>query len=339
MRYFLINLLLSIFYVLPSWFLKIIWPLRRKKIRGEFLDYQSAVFIKIIGVFGYKIDTENFSDIERTRSNFSRLKIKISEDTPKKFRTKNHVLNHAENVFIREYIPNKITSEKSMLYFHGGGYVLGSVDTHHNFVSLMCIELGIKIYSLEYRLAPENKFPIALNDAFEAYQWLKNKDYSEQQIMLCGDSAGGHLAASLTNYLDSKQMKLPYSQILIYPMVSPSLEFESMELFKEDFLLTKASMAWFWEQLKAQENNDQDPKFDLLKQRNVTDFQTKTSIITAGFDPLCDEGNDYANHLISQGNEVFQLHFQELFHGFVTFTKIKAARDAALGIIEEIKKI
>ena len=89
MRYFLINLLLSIFYVLPSWFLKIIWPLQRKKIRGEFLDYRSAVFIKIIGVFGYKIDTENFSDFERTRSNFSRLKIKISEDTPKKFTTKN----------------------------------------------------------------------------------------------------------------------------------------------------------------------------------------------------------------------------------------------------------
>ena len=121
-------------------------------------------------------------------------------------------------------------------------------------------------------------------------------------------------------------------------MVCPTLEFESMELFKEDFLLTKASMAWFWEQLKAQENNDQDPKFDLLKQRNVTDFQTKTSIITAGFDPLCDEGNDYANHLINQGNEVSQLHFQKLFHGFVTFTKIKAAKDAALGIIEEIKR-
>ena len=60
-----------------------------------------------------------------------------------------------------------------MLYFHGGGYVLGSVDTHHNFVSLMCIELGIKIYSLEYRLAPENKFPDSLNDAFEAYQMVK----------------------------------------------------------------------------------------------------------------------------------------------------------------------
>lgn len=339
MRYFFINLVLSIFYVLPSWFLKIIWPLQRKKIRGEFLDYQSAVFIKIIGVFGYKIDTENFSNIERTRSNFSRLKIKISEDTPKKYTTKNHVLNHAENVFIREYTPNKILSERSMLYFHGGGYVLGSVDTHHNFVSRMCIELGIKIYSLEYRLAPENKFPIALIDAFEAYKWLKNKDYSEQQIMLCGDSAGGHLAASLANYLDLKQMKLPYSQVLIYPMISPSLEFESMELFKEDFLLTKTSMAWFWEQLKAQDNNDQDPKFDLLKQRNVTNFQIKTSIITAGFDPLCDEGNEYANHLISQGNKVSQLHFQELFHGFVTFTRIKAARDAVLEIIKEIKKI
>ena len=339
MRYFFINLVLSIFFILPDWLLKIIWPLKRQKIRNEYLDYQAATFIKIMNTFGYKTDLENFSDIERSRVNLSRLKIKINEKTPNKYSVKNYSLDHVNNLFIREYTPNKLLSDKSMLYFHGGGYVWGNVDTYHNFVSFMSVELGIKIYFLEYRLAPENKFPDALNDAYEAYEWIKNKGYADKQIMLCGDSSGGHLAASLTNHMNGMERELPYSQILIYPMICPSLDFESMELFKEDYLLTKATMDWFWEQLRANQENNQDPRFNLLKQRNIANFQIKTSVITAGFDPLCDEGKDYAKHLKSQGNEVSQVHYPNLFHGFVTFTKLRAPKNAALDIIEEIKRI
>ena len=131
MRYFFINLVLSIFFILPDWLLKIIWPLKRQKIRNEYLDYQAATFIKIIDIFGYKIDTENFTNTERLRANLSRLKIKINEKTPNKYSVKNYSLGHADNVSVREYTPNKILSDKSMLYFHGGGYVLGSVETHH----------------------------------------------------------------------------------------------------------------------------------------------------------------------------------------------------------------
>ena len=337
MRYFFINLVLSIFFILPNWFLRTFWPLKRQKIRNEYLDYQAAAFLKIIDIFGYKIDTENFSNIERSRANLSRLQIRISENTANKYSVKGHSLKHADNVSLREYVPKNILSDKAMLYFHGGGYVLGSVDTHHNFVSFMAIELGIRIYSLEYRLAPENKFPDALNDANEAFQWLKNNGYKEKQIMLCGDSAGGHLAASLTNHLDSMKHDLPYSQILIYPMTCPSLEFESMELFKENYLLTKAAMDWFWEQLRQSQENNQDPRFDLLKQRNNTDFKIKTSVITAGFDPLCDEGKKYAMHLKAQGNLVSQVHYPGLFHGFVTFSRLREAKNATLGIIEEIR--
>tara|TARA_X000000368_G_scaffold418318_1_gene417554 strand:+ start:734 stop:1753 length:1020 start_codon:yes stop_codon:yes gene_type:complete len=337
MRYFFINLLLSIFFILPNWFLRTFWSLKRQKIRNQYLDYQAAAFLRIIDFFGYKIDTENFSNIERSRANLSRLKIRINENTANRYSVKDHSFDHAENVSIREYTPNEILSDKAMLYFHGGGYVLGSVDTHHNFVSFMAIELGIRIYSLEYRLAPENKFPDALNDAHIAFQWLKNKGYKEKQIMLCGDSAGGHLAASLTNHLDAMENELPYSQILIYPMTCPSLKFESMELFKENYLLTKAAMNWFWEQLRHNQENNQDPRFNLLKQINKTNFQIKTSVITAGFDPLCDEGKDYAKHLKSQGNEVSQVHYPDLFHGFVTFTRLRQAKSATLGIIEEIR--
>ena len=98
-------------------------------------------------------------------------------------------------------------------------------------------------------------------------------------------------------------------------------------------------MDWFWMLLRANQQNKQDPSFNLIKQRNKTNFQIKTLVITAGFDPLCDEGKDYAEHLKSQGNEVSQAHYPNLFHGFVTFTKLRAAKNAALGIIKEIKRI
>ena len=104
MRYFFINLVLSIFFILPDWLLKIIWPLKRQKIRNEYLDYQAATFIKIIDIFGYKIDTENFTNTERLRANLSRLKIKINEKTPNKYSVKNYSLDHADNEIGRAHV-------------------------------------------------------------------------------------------------------------------------------------------------------------------------------------------------------------------------------------------
>tara|TARA_A100001037_G_scaffold33940_1_gene26462 strand:+ start:544 stop:852 length:309 start_codon:yes stop_codon:yes gene_type:complete len=102
MKYFFINLVLSIFFILPNQILRILLPIRRQKIRGQYLDYQAATFIKIMNIFGYKTDLDNFSDIERSRVNLSRLKIKINEKTANKFSVINHSLNHANGVSIRE---------------------------------------------------------------------------------------------------------------------------------------------------------------------------------------------------------------------------------------------
>ena len=108
---------------------------------------------------------------------------------------------------------------------------------------------------------------------------------------------------------------MPGAQILIYPMISPTLNFESMELYKENFLLTKSSMEWFWDQLRSNDANDVDPRFDLLKQDGLACYQTPTLLVTAGFDPLCDEGIEYANFLETNGNNISKLHFPDLFHG------------------------
>jgi acetyl esterase len=235
------------------------------------------------------------------------------------------------------YEPDNIKTDKTLLFFHGGGYVLGSVETHHNFVASMSMYLGMKIYSLEYSLSPENKFPIALSDAKKAYLRIM-QEHANKKILLCGDSAGAHLVAALSYDLCKLNKPSPLAQILIYPMICPSLNYESMELYKENFLLTKSSMQWFWEQLRLSEADDNDPRFNLLKQDKVNELQTKTLIVTAGFDPLHDEGIAYADLLEKNGNEVERLNFEGLIHGFVNLTNIREADASTIKIFETLKQ-
>ena len=110
-----------------------------------------------------------------------------------------------------------------------------------------------------------------------------------------------------------------------------------MELFKEDFLLTKSSMKWFWDQLRSNEYDNENPRFDLLKQEEMISVP-RTLIVTAGFDPLYDEGSAYANLLEKNGGKVMRLHFEDLIHGFVNLTNLRKANSATTKIFETIKK-
>ena len=337
MKYFFINLILGLFFSLPNWFLRVFFWKKSKLIRDNYLDQQTRIFLKLLDIFGYKLDTDNFSSIERIRSNNARMSLNINKKPSEKMSFNNIFINEDKSVFIREYQPFNTQSDQAILFFHGGGYALGSVETHHNFVASMSLFLGIKVYSLEYGLSPENKFPNALEDAKNAYLMIL-QEYENNKILLCGDSAGAHLAASLSYDLDQSNIPAPLAQVLIYPMVCPSLNFESMELFKEDFLLTKGSMKWFWDQLRSSEDDNENPRFDLLKQKEIISTVPRTLIITAGFDPLHDEGSAYANLLERNGGEVVRLHFKDLIHGFVNLTNLRKANIATTKIFETIKK-
>ena len=337
MKYFFINLILGLFFSLPNWFLRVFFWKKSKFIRDNYLDQQTRIFLKLLDIFGYKLDTDNFSSIERIRSNNSRMSLNINKKPNEKISFNNIFINKEKSVFIKEYQPFNTKYDQTLLFFHGGGYALGSVETHHNFVASMSLFLGIKVYSLEYSLSPENKFPNALEDAKKAYLMIL-QEFENKKILLCGDSAGAHLAASLSYDLDQSNIPTPLAQVLIYPMVSPSLNFESMELFKEDFLLTKSSMKWFWDQLRSSEYDNDNPRFDLLKQEKIKSSVPRTLIITAGFDPLHDEGSAFANLLEKNGGEVLKLHFDDLIHGFVNLTNLRRANSATVEIFENIKK-
>ena len=262
----------------------------------------------------------------------------MASTTKKKVKTTDHLIGKDKNLLIREYIPYKTDNENVILYFHGGGYVLNSVDTHDPTVAYFSEKLRTKIYSLEYSLSPENKFPDALNEALYSIDWLIQNDIEISNISLCGDSAGAHLAASVTHHLANEDLENVHSQILIYPMCDPNCNSESIELFQEGYLLTKNAMEWFWDKFRNSLADNDVNTFNLLLLEPEKKIP-KTIIVTAGFDPLLDEAEKYAFLLHKNGTYVKQLHYPSLFHGFANMTRLKSAKKAVDDFLSEYKEI
>ena len=323
---------------MPVWLLKLIYLKRRTPIRGRLVDFQSSVILDLMP----KAELHKVSDgsIQSVRDSIAkqRLKYRLSLKPKNKVIKKDHFITDRENLLLREYIPKNIEKNKVVLFFHGGGYVLSSVKTHDEMVSFISDNLGAKVFSLDYSLAPENKYPSALNEALFAYEWLISNGYDSEEISLCGDSAGAHLAASLTHYLIANNHSKPQSQLLIYPMCDPSCSSESHSLFEENYLLTKKAMIWFWDKLINSKDNIDDGYLNLMKV-NLENKLPKTIIVTAGFDPLSDEAEKYAYLLHEKGNNVKQLHYPSMFHGFASMTRLKSAQIAVVDFLTEYKKI
>ena len=342
MKHFFINFLLDIFFILPNWILKALTLRKEITYKNEVFDYQSMTYISLISwiITKYRLalDMADFSnDMREKMSNF-RMKINNSKLPKEIVQKKDRAIDQKNKLVLRQYSLNSQMSDKAILFFHGGGYAISNIDVYNPVASLMCEGLSSSIFSLEYSLSPENKFPKALEEANIAFDWLMSHGYTKEQIIICGDSAGAHLAASLLHDLKARDKELPFLQVLIYPMISPSLDFPSLERLSENFLLTKEQMKWFWHYFRAEEANNLDPRFDLLKIDNNNKFDTKTVIITAGFDPLCDEAEAYAAKLNDMGNDVKQIHYPSLFHGFINITRLKTAKLATMDILKEIKR-
>ena len=332
------NLLINLFFLIPIWLLKLI-SIFNKDIKRKFIfDTQSKFFLSLMPKFDiHEVADEDITTI-RNLIEEKRKNLNLSKKTKRPVERNDHLIGKNKSLLIREYIPYQTDNENIILFFHGGGYVLNSVETHDPTVAYFSEKLRTKIYSLDYSLSPEYKFPHALNEGILAIDWLKKRGTNIRNISLCGDSAGAHLAASITHYLANQNQENIHSQFLIYPMCDPSCDNESYELFKDKYLLTKKAMQWFWEKFKYNNKNESMNTFNLLLYKGVPKLP-KTIIVTAGFDPLSDEGENYAFLLHQSGTSVKQLHYPSLFHGFASMTRLKAAKKAVNDFLHEYKKI
>ena len=329
------------FFYFPVWILKIIFPQFRTKIRGSKIDFQSFAYINLNPKSSlYKIGEDDLPKIRKVIEK-NKINSRLSLKPKKTVKTEDHyIFNKHKNdaMLLRRYIPNKIDSKKTILFFHGGGWTIDSVETYDDMVKYFSDYLNMEIYSFEYSLAPENKFPNALMEAEDIYQWFIDNGMPANQISLLGDSAGAHMVASLSYKLAKQGSEMPNSLLMIYPPCDPLFQSESINLLKDDYFLLHSDLAWFWNKFKQDQVDQDNPMFNLLK-FDLNKAFPPTVFVTGGFDPICDEGRQYANILKKQGTNIKLLNYPTLFHNFAFMTKLNTAQKAVNNFLDEYKKI
>jgi acetyl esterase len=227
---------------------------------------------------------------------------------------------------VRIYSPLKQSAEPLpiLLYFHGGGWVQGSIETHDTICRHLALYSGGLVFSVDYALAPENKFPAAVNDCLAAFKWIrahaKELNADPRCIAVGGDSSGGNLAAVLCQ--QTSKDTCPMFQLLFYPALDGRLSSHSHTVFKSGFFLTREKIDWFLEQytedFKAQRG---DVRLSPSEQNDLSD-QPPALIITAGFDPLRDEAYDYHTRLLASGVKSEYLQYDTMVHAFLNMAGV-----------------
>lgn len=239
----------------------------------------------------------------------------------------------AGEIPVRIYTPAGEGPFPVLLYFHGGGWVIGSPDTVHATCALLANRAGAIVVSVDYRLAPEHKFPAAAEDCYAATAWAAENARSfggdSRRIAVAGDSAGGNLAAVVSLMAREKGYPQIAYQVLIYPVTDHNFETQSYRENGADYFLTTAMMQWFWNHYLGTEADGKDWRASPLQVADASDLPP-AFVITAEFDPLRDEGEAYAQKLAAAGNTVTVKRFLGQIHGFCTLLDAMPAGRQAL---------
>ena len=230
----------------------------------------------------------------------------------------------------------------ALIYFHGGGWVIGDLDTHDVVCRQIANGSGAAVVSVDYRLAPEHKFPAAVEDAIAATAWIAahgtTLGIDTARLAVGGDSAGGNLAAVVA--LDARDRDGPklIQQTLIYPATESTMSHPSHERFAEGLLLTRPTMKWFLGHYLRGAEDLADWRVSPLRATSLANLPPAL-VLTAGYDPLCDEGEDYAARLAAAGVPVTRVRVEGMIHGFLTMGKLIPAANEAVAMIAAALKI
>ena len=232
----------------------------------------------------------------------------------------------------RVYMPVGKAPLPMLVYWHGGGWVIGNLETYDSSCRALCNAAHCIVVSCSYRLAPENPFSSAIEDAFAAYQWVvdnaPNLGGDSQQIAIAGESAGGNIAAVTALQARDYGVRSPVHQLLIYPVTDCDFNTDSYKEHSEAQPLNRAMMKWFWGHYLYGTECEDNPYLTPLHAENLHHLPP-TTIITADIDPLRCDGENYADRLEAAGVPVSYRNFEGVTHEFFGMTAVlPEAREA-----------
>jgi acetyl esterase len=227
----------------------------------------------------------------------------------------------------RLYMPENASANCGLtLYFHGGGWVIGTLETHDPLCRQLARESGHAVLSVDYRLAPEHRYPAAAEDCYDATCWaVKNAEalgLSSKRVAVAGDSAGGNLAGAVALMARDRGGPVIAHQLLIYPVTDTNFDRASYTANGGgDYYLSTAAMQWFWNHYLGDQPASAAPHAVLMDQASLADLPPAT-VITAQYDPLCDEGDAYAKRLAEAGVRVDYGCAPGMVHGFFSLFQV-----------------
>ena len=225
----------------------------------------------------------------------------------------------------------------TLIYYHGGGFVIGTIETHDSTCRRLANKSRCQVISIDYRLAPEHPFPAPINDGLAAYRHIRDNaaafGVEAKRLAVGGDSAGGGMAAVICQTCKTTGEAAPAFQMLIYPATDSSRQSPSRVAFADGYYLTKDLIDWFWSAYVPAGNDFADLRLSPLLAPDFSGLPP-AFVLTAGFDPLRDEGRAYAERLIDAGVKTTYTNSPGTIHGFFSMTRflrqgLKANDEAA----------
>ena len=242
---------------------------------------------------------------------------------------------------VRIYRPSAVTAPVHV-HFHGGGWVIGDLDTHDRDCREICVGADCIVVAVDYRLAPEYIFPAAPEDCYAALCWaagnLDNLGASLGPVSVGGDSAGGNLAAAVALMARDRNGPAIAMQLLIYPVTDAKMESQSYRDNADGYLLSRTMMSWFWDHYCPDLALRANPLASPITAEDLSGLPPAL-VMTAEFDPLRDEGEAYAERLMAAGVDVEVRRFEGLVHGFFSQAGfIEAAREGVDLAVKALRK-
>jgi acetyl esterase len=298
----------------PRGFWRLYYIGRSKRIDGRTLDPRAQAYLSFMAL----LEQPHMPPVQVVRGGYDKLdrmfggeRVQVEEVSKREITINQHPLT------IQTYDAQPVDGPKSgLLFFHGGGFVIGSVKSHDGFCRRLARDTGRRVVSVEYRKGPEHKLPSAQEDAVALWDWLVNNAAEEgidkNDIAVCGDSAGAALTLVVGKHAAQADIQ-PSALIPIYPPEASMAETNSRKLLlDQNISLTRKVLDWFGMQATDDSTDHADPRYALSSWK-----LPRTFIITCGFDPLRDEGEAIVQHLLSLGTDVRHEEKPGLFHNYI----------------------